>query len=110
MLHEFSSLLLRVCIYSVAFFGLYIQHAALFHTSHSFFFVASHSAYTEAYNVCALAAGPQVNPVGEDVRKTMGEEDQGRTSEEDEAVTENNYDRQVGFLTGTLRGEKRFYR
>lgn len=37
MLHEFSSLLLRVCIYSVAFFGLYIQHAALFHTSHSFF-------------------------------------------------------------------------
>ncbi|XP_005741404.1 FYVE, RhoGEF and PH domain-containing protein 5b isoform X3 [Pundamilia nyererei] len=52
------------------------------------------SAYTEAYNVCALAAGPQVNPVGEDVRKTMGEEDQGRTSEEDEAVTENNYDRQ----------------
>lgn len=74
------------------------------------FFVASHSAYTEAYNVCALAAGPQVNPVGEDVRKTMGEEDQGRTSEEDEAVTENNYDRQVGFLTGTLRGEKSFYR
>lgn len=74
------------------------------------FFVASHSAYTEAYNVCALAAGPQVNPVGEDVRKTMGEEDQGRTSEEDEAVTENNYDRQVGFLTGTLRGERRFYR
>lgn len=38
----------------------------------------------------------------------MGEEDQGRTSEEDEAVTENNYDRQVGFLTCTLRGEKKF--
>lgn len=108
MLHEFLSSLLRVCIYSVAFFLDCISSTLPCFTPATPFFVASHSAYTEAYNVCALAAGPQVNPVGEDGRKTMGEEDQGRTSEEDEAVTENNYDRQVGFLTCTLRGEKKF--
>ncbi|XP_030584322.1 FYVE, RhoGEF and PH domain-containing protein 5b isoform X2 [Archocentrus centrarchus] len=52
------------------------------------------SAYTEAYNVCLMAVGPQVSAVGEDGGKTVGDEDQGRTSEEEEGGTENNYDRQ----------------
>lgn len=81
---------------------LYMQHIALFNARYPFSF-ASHSAYTEAYNVCSMAVGPQVSAVGEDVGKTMGEEDQGRTSEEEEGGTENNYDKQVGFLKRTQR-------
>lgn len=49
------------------------------------------SAYTEAYKVCTVAAGPQMGFVAE----TQCEEDQGRTSEEEEG-TDLNYDRQVG--------------
>lgn len=75
-------------------------HCLMLDTLFSF---ASHSAYTEAYNVCSMAVGPQVSAVGEDVGKMMGEEDQGRTSEEEEGGTENNYDKQVGFLKRTQR-------
>ncbi|KAM9408213.1 LOW QUALITY PROTEIN: FYVE, RhoGEF and PH domain-containing protein 5b [Pholidichthys leucotaenia] len=53
------------------------------------------SAYTEAYNVCSVAVGPVSGSVGE-VGDSGGEEDQGRTSEEEEGGTENNYDRQPG--------------
>lgn len=49
------------------------------------------SAYTEAYKVCTVAAGPQMGFAAE----TLCEEDQGRTSEEEEG-TDINYDRQVG--------------
>ncbi|XP_071349886.1 FYVE, RhoGEF and PH domain-containing protein 5b [Trachinotus anak] len=52
------------------------------------------SAYTEAYNVCSLAVVPQPGSVG-DVRGEMAaEEDQGRTSEEEDGSAESNYDRQ----------------
>ncbi|XP_073325072.1 FYVE, RhoGEF and PH domain-containing protein 5b isoform X2 [Pagrus major] len=52
------------------------------------------SAYTEAYNVCSVAVAPQTVLVG-DVRGEMaGEEDQGRTSEEEEGGIDSNYDRQ----------------
>ncbi|CAN9511674.1 unnamed protein product [Ophioblennius macclurei] len=52
------------------------------------------SAYTEAYNVCSMAVGPLAGLVGNSGREMMGEEDQGRTSEEEEGGTDNNYDRQ----------------
>ncbi|XP_028262577.1 FYVE, RhoGEF and PH domain-containing protein 5b isoform X2 [Parambassis ranga] len=52
------------------------------------------SAYTEAYNVCPRAAGPQTALVGNAGGETAGEEDQGRTSEEEEGGTVNNCDRQ----------------
>ncbi|KAJ8257893.1 hypothetical protein GJAV_G00190860 [Gymnothorax javanicus] len=45
------------------------------------------SAYTEPYKVCPIAAGP--------IEQTAGEDDQGRTSEEEEGGMENNYDRQI---------------
>ncbi|KAJ8265370.1 hypothetical protein COCON_G00144690 [Conger conger] len=45
------------------------------------------SAYTEAYKVCPVAVGPS-EPAG-------GEDDQGRTSEEEEGGMEHNYDRQI---------------
>ncbi|TMS19547.1 FYVE, RhoGEF and PH domain-containing protein 5 [Larimichthys crocea] len=48
------------------------------------------SAYTEAYNVCSVAVAPQ-SDVG---REAAGEDDQGRTSEEEEAGADSNYDRQ----------------
>ncbi|XP_033940069.1 FYVE, RhoGEF and PH domain-containing protein 5b isoform X2 [Pseudochaenichthys georgianus] len=52
------------------------------------------SAYTEAYNVCSVAVAPQTVSV-RDVRGEMGgEEDQGRTSEEEEGVADSLYDRQ----------------
>uniref|UniRef100_A0A8C3A1I6 Uncharacterized protein n=1 Tax=Cyclopterus lumpus TaxID=8103 RepID=A0A8C3A1I6_CYCLU len=48
------------------------------------------SAYTEAYNVCSVAVSV------DDVRgETAGEEDQGRTSEEEEGGLDSIYDRQV---------------
>ncbi|XP_008292595.1 FYVE, RhoGEF and PH domain-containing protein 5b isoform X2 [Stegastes partitus] len=52
------------------------------------------SAYTEAYNVCSLAVGPRTGSAGEGGREMGGEEDQGRTSEEEDGGTDNNYDRQ----------------
>ncbi|KAM8757044.1 FYVE, RhoGEF and PH domain-containing protein 5b isoform 2-T2 [Acanthopagrus schlegelii] len=52
------------------------------------------SAYTEAYNVCSVAAAPQALAVGDVGGETTGEEDQGRTSEEEEGGGDSNYDRQ----------------
>ncbi|XP_049895112.1 FYVE, RhoGEF and PH domain-containing protein 5-like isoform X2 [Epinephelus moara] len=52
------------------------------------------SAYTEAYNVCSVAASPQSVSVGDVVRETAHEEDQGRTSEEEEGGADYIYDRQ----------------
>uniref|UniRef100_A0A3P9P922 FYVE, RhoGEF and PH domain containing 5a n=1 Tax=Poecilia reticulata TaxID=8081 RepID=A0A3P9P922_POERE len=49
------------------------------------------SAYTEAYNVCLVAASATSDGRGE----TVGDEDQGRTSEEEDVGTDVNYDRQV---------------
>lgn len=52
------------------------------------------SAYTEAYKVCLLAAAPQA--ASGDVRgETAGEEDAGRTSDEEEGGAERNYEGQV---------------
>lgn len=45
------------------------------------------SAYTEPYRVCPLS--------GRMVRETMAEEDQGRTSEDDDGCTDHSYDRHV---------------
>lgn len=53
------------------------------------------SAYTEAYKVCLLAAAPQAASAGDVTGDTTGEEDAGRTSEEEEGA-DGNYDRQVG--------------
>ncbi|CAJ1051045.1 FYVE%2C RhoGEF and PH domain-containing protein 5-like isoform X2 [Xyrichtys novacula] len=52
------------------------------------------SAYTEAYNVCPVALPPQTVSMGDVHEETAGEEDQGRTSEEEEAGADSNYDRQ----------------
>uniref|UniRef100_A0A3Q3BME8 FYVE, RhoGEF and PH domain-containing protein 5 n=1 Tax=Kryptolebias marmoratus TaxID=37003 RepID=A0A3Q3BME8_KRYMA len=54
------------------------------------------SAYTEAYKVCTVAAGPQIASVANGRAETLCEEDQGRTSEEEDGATDMNYDRQVG--------------
>ncbi|XP_026163532.1 FYVE, RhoGEF and PH domain-containing protein 5b isoform X2 [Mastacembelus armatus] len=51
------------------------------------------SAYTEAYNVCSVAVGPQTGSVG-DGGEMVGEEDQGRTSEEEDGGADSSYDRQ----------------
>ncbi|CAG06778.1 unnamed protein product, partial [Tetraodon nigroviridis] len=59
------------------------------------------SAYTEAYKVCLLAAAPQA--ASGDVRaETTGEEDAGRTSDEEEGAAERNYEGQAG-------GSRAFY-
>ncbi|XP_029357652.1 FYVE, RhoGEF and PH domain-containing protein 5b isoform X2 [Echeneis naucrates] len=51
------------------------------------------SAYTEAYNVCSVAVGP--HPCSGDAEgETVTEEDQGRTSEEEDGGADSNYDRQ----------------
>ncbi|XP_034540961.1 FYVE, RhoGEF and PH domain-containing protein 5-like isoform X2 [Notolabrus celidotus] len=52
------------------------------------------SAYTEAYNVCSVALAPQTVSVGDVREGTAGEEDQGRTSEEEEAGADSTFDRQ----------------
>ncbi|XP_070815920.1 FYVE, RhoGEF and PH domain-containing protein 5b isoform X1 [Chaetodon trifascialis] len=52
------------------------------------------SAYTEAYNVCSLAVAPQTASEGDVRGETAGEEDHGRTSEEEEGGADSNYDRQ----------------
>ncbi|GLD50949.1 FYVE, RhoGEF and PH domain-containing protein 5-like isoform X1, partial [Lates japonicus] len=52
------------------------------------------SAYTEAYNVCAVAVGPQTGSAGDVRGEMVGEEDQGRTSEEEDGGADSNYDRQ----------------
>uniref|UniRef100_A0AAQ5XWW4 FYVE, RhoGEF and PH domain containing 5a n=1 Tax=Amphiprion ocellaris TaxID=80972 RepID=A0AAQ5XWW4_AMPOC len=52
------------------------------------------SAYTEAYNVCLMAVGPRTGSVGDGGREMVGEEDLGRTSEEEDGGTDNSYDRQ----------------
>lgn len=57
------------------------------------FFLAS--AYTEAYNVCLVAVPPPPASVGDVGEETMGDEDQGRTSEEEEGGADGNYERQV---------------
>uniref|UniRef100_A0A8C9YXR0 FYVE, RhoGEF and PH domain containing 5 n=1 Tax=Sander lucioperca TaxID=283035 RepID=A0A8C9YXR0_SANLU len=53
------------------------------------------SAYTEAYNVCSVAVSPQTVSVGDVDGETAGEEDQGRTSEEEEGGADSIYERQV---------------
>lgn len=58
--------------------------------------VFSNSAYTEAYNVCSVAACAVSDSRGE----TMGDEDQGRTSEEEDGGTDINYNRQVSSHNG----------
>lgn len=52
------------------------------------------SAYTEAYKVCVLAAAPQAAP-GDIRGETTGEEDAGRSSDEEEGGAERSYDGQV---------------
>nr|XP_046239840.1 FYVE, RhoGEF and PH domain-containing protein 5-like isoform X2 [Scatophagus argus] len=52
------------------------------------------SAYTEAYNVCSVAVAPATVSLGDVEGGTAGEEDQGRTSEEEEGSANSNYDRQ----------------
>ncbi|XP_061583598.1 FYVE, RhoGEF and PH domain-containing protein 5-like isoform X2 [Cololabis saira] len=52
----------------------------------------SESAYTEAY-VCPMAVSPQTGSVGNGRGETLGDEDQGRTSEEEDGTVDN-YDRQ----------------
>lgn len=52
------------------------------------------SAYTEAYNVCSMAVAPRSVSVGDVGGETAGEDDQGRTSEEEEGGVDSNYDRQ----------------
>lgn len=63
--------------------------------------VPSFSAYTEAYNVCfvaaatAAAAAPQAVSLGDAGGEMTAEEDQGRTSEEEEGGADSAYQRQV---------------
>lgn len=64
--------------------------------------VTSFSAYTEAYNVClvaaataAAAAAPQAVSLADAGGETTAEEDQGRTSEEEEGGADSAYQRQV---------------
>lgn len=45
--------------------------------------------------MCSVAAGPLAGSVGDVGGETAGEEDQGRTSEEEEGGGDSNYDRQV---------------
>ncbi|KAF7664296.1 hypothetical protein LDENG_00181230 [Lucifuga dentata] len=52
------------------------------------------SAYTEAYNVCSVAVHPLAGSAGDVGGETAGEEDQGRTSEEDDEGGDGTYDRQ----------------
>ncbi|KAI1890889.1 hypothetical protein AGOR_G00158250 [Albula goreensis] len=51
----------------------------------------SESAYTGPYRPCPVAPGPAT----EVTRETAGEEDQGRTSEEEDGCAEYSYDRQI---------------
>lgn len=61
------------------------------------------SAYTEAYKVCLLAAAPQA--ASADARgETTGEEDAGRTSDEEEGGADRNYEGQVRNLRSPLSG------
>ncbi|XP_019941925.2 FYVE, RhoGEF and PH domain-containing protein 5b isoform X2 [Paralichthys olivaceus] len=53
------------------------------------------SAYTEAYNVCSVAVSPQTGSVGDVRGETAGEEEQGRTSEEEDGGADSNYNRQA---------------
>ncbi|XP_057700899.1 FYVE, RhoGEF and PH domain-containing protein 5-like isoform X2 [Corythoichthys intestinalis] len=53
------------------------------------------SAYTEAYRVCPLAAGPQSSPDNAVNGPLAADDDAGRTSDEEDAGGESNYDRQV---------------
>ncbi|XP_034441054.1 FYVE, RhoGEF and PH domain-containing protein 5-like isoform X3 [Hippoglossus hippoglossus] len=53
------------------------------------------SAYTEAYNVCSVAVSPQAGSVGDVRGETTGEEEQGRTSEEEDGGADSNYNRQA---------------
>lgn len=45
--------------------------------------------------MCSVAVGPQTGSVGDVRGETAGEEDQGRTSEEEDAGADSNYDKQV---------------
>lgn len=56
-----------------------------------------HSAYTEAYNVCSVAVSPLTGSVADVRGETAGEEDQGRTSDEEDGGADSNYNRQVSF-------------
>nr|XP_043880950.1 FYVE, RhoGEF and PH domain-containing protein 5-like isoform X3 [Solea senegalensis] len=52
------------------------------------------SAYTEAYNVCSLAVSPLAGSVGEVRGEMTREEDQARTSDEEDGVAHSTYNRQ----------------
>uniref|UniRef100_A0A8D2ZI74 Uncharacterized protein n=1 Tax=Scophthalmus maximus TaxID=52904 RepID=A0A8D2ZI74_SCOMX len=52
------------------------------------------SAYTEAYNVCSVAVSPLTGSVADVRGETAGEEDQGRTSDEEDGGADSNYNRQ----------------
>ncbi|XP_047188810.1 FYVE, RhoGEF and PH domain-containing protein 5 isoform X1 [Scophthalmus maximus] len=53
------------------------------------------SAYTEAYNVCSVAVSPLTGSVADVRGETAGEEDQGRTSDEEDGGADSNYNRQA---------------
>lgn len=48
--------------------------------------------------MCLVAAAPQAVSVGDVGGEMTGEEDQGRTSEEEEGGADRNYERQVRIL------------
>lgn len=52
--------------------------------------------------MCSLAVAPQTVSAGDVGGETAGEEDQGRTSEEEEGGADSNYDRQVSLDTCVL--------
>ncbi|XP_034726084.1 FYVE, RhoGEF and PH domain-containing protein 5-like isoform X2 [Etheostoma cragini] len=60
------------------------------------------SAYTEAYNVCSVAGSPQTVSVGKIRGETAGEEDQGRTSEEEDGGADSIYERQHDGRSGAF--------
>ncbi|XP_061689501.1 FYVE, RhoGEF and PH domain-containing protein 5-like isoform X2 [Syngnathoides biaculeatus] len=53
------------------------------------------SAYTEAYKVCAIAAGPQSQAIEAVNGHSAADDDAGRTSDEEDAGAQSNYDRQI---------------
>lgn len=52
--------------------------------------------------MCLLAAAPQAAPAGDVRGETTGEEDAGRTSDEEEGGSDSTYERQVGHLVKIL--------
>lgn len=56
--------------------------------------------------MCSMAVCQRRGSVGEAGVEAVGEEDQGRTSEEEEGGAESSYDRQVGFESCALRSQQ----